>query len=272
MAENGIEGPVLGVAWDGTGFGDDGTIWGGEFITIDGVSTRRVAHLRPFPLTGGEKAVTEPRRVASGILFELLGESVFADTTLAPVRSFSAAERKVLARMLAQELNTPRTSSVGRLFDAVASLTGLVQCSTFEGQAGMALEFALEETPPQVHYRIHVDSGDDGESRTEDALVLDWQPMLRELLADIEDGAPVSHMAAAFHNALIEALVTVARRVGEPRVVLTGGCFQNEVLCRKIAERLADEPINLYIHRHVPPNDGGIALGQIIVAVNKIKD
>ncbi len=271
MAENGIEGPVLGVAWDGTGYGDDGTIWGGEFIAIDGASARRVAHLRPFPLPGGEKAMTEPRRVASGILYELFGETVFADTSLAPVRSFSAAERKVLARMLAQELNTPRTSSVGRLFDAVASLTGLVQCSTFEGQAGMALEFALEENPPPVHYRIHVDSADDVEGVADEAMVLDWEPMLRELLADIADGAPVSHMAAAFHNALIEALVNVAQRVGEPRVVLTGGCFQNRYLTERAIDRLRHAGFEPVWHQHVPPNDGGIALGQAAWAARLIE-
>ncbi len=266
MAENGIEGPVLGVAWDGTGYGDDGTIWGGEFIVIDGVSTRRVAHLRPFPMPGGEKAVIEPRRVASGILYELFGETVFTDTSLEPVRSFSAAERKVLARMLAQRLNAPRTSSVGRLFDAVASLTGLVQHSTFEGQAGMALEFALEENPPQVHYRIHVDSADDGGDGTEGAMVLDWEPMLRELLADLGDGAPVSHMAAAFHNALIEALLTVAQLVSEPRVVLTGGCFQNRYLAERAIGRLRHAGFEPVWHQHVPPNDGGIALGQAVWA------
>ena len=271
MAENAIEGPVLGVAWDGTGYGDDGTIWGGEFIAIDGVTTRRVAHLRPFPLPGGEKAVTEPRRVASGILHELFGEPVFADTSLAPVRSFSAAERKVLARMLAQNLNVPRTSSVGRLFDAVASLAGLVQCSTFEGQAAMALEFALEENPPQVHYRIHVDSAGDGDGSAEEALVLDWEPMLHELLADVEDGAPVSHIAAAFHHALIEALVNVARRIGESRVVLTGGCFQNRYLTERAIGRLRHAGFEPVWHQHVPPNDGGLALGQAAWAARLIE-
>ena len=257
-------------------------------LTVDGVSARRVAHLQPFALPGGEKAVTEPRRAASGVLYELFGEPVFADTTHAPVRSFSAAERKVLARMLVQNLNAPRTSSIGRLFDAVASLTGLVQCSTFEGQAAMALEFSLEENPPLVHYRIHLESaseektGDEltggNESSTErndaadnDMIILDWQPMLRALIADIENGTPVSHMAAAFHNALIEALVAVAQRVGEERVVLTGGCFQNRYLTEHAIDRLRHAGFEPFWHQHVPPNDGGLALGQAMWATRLLK-
>lgn len=270
MAENGVEGPVLGVAWDGTGYGGDGSIWGGEFIAVDGLSTRRMAHLRPFALPGGGKAVTEPRRAAMGILYELLGEAAFTDTSLAPVRSFPATERKLLARMLAQGLNAPRTSSAGRLFDAVASLLGLVHCSTFEGQAGMALEFALDEHPHDVHYHIPVNAADDEEGGG-GPLILDWEPMLRELLADIEDGAPVGYMAAAFHNALIEALIDVAERIGEPRVVLTGGCFQNRYLTERAVSRLRHAGFEPVWHQHVPPNDGGLALGQAVWAARLVK-
>jgi len=273
MADNGIEGPVLGVAWDGTGYSNDGTIWGGEFITVDGVSTRRVAHLRPFALAGGEKAVTEPRRAAIGVLYELFGEELFgelalADSTLEPLRSFSAAQRKVLARMLARNLNAPRTSSMGRLFDAVASLTGLVQRSSFQGQAAMALEFALDEHPPQVQYHIELESGDDG---AQAALILDWRPMLRALLADIERGTPTSQMAAAFHNALVEALVAVAQRIGETRVVLSGGCFQNRYLTERAIDRLRHAGFEPCWHQHVPPNDGGLALGQAMWAARLLE-
>jgi hydrogenase maturation protein HypF len=269
MADNAIDGPVLGVAWDGTGYGDDGTIWGGEFITLNGVSTHRVAHLRPFPLPGGEKAVTEPRRAALGVLFDLFGAELFgekmledlalADTTLEPLRDFSATERKVLTRMLVRNLNSPRTSSIGRLFDAVASLTGLVQRSSFEGQAAMALEFALGQHPPQVKYDIDLITGDND---AQSALILDWRPMLRALLADIEQGVSTAHMAAAFHNALVEALVAVAQRVGETRVVLTGGCFQNRYLTERAIDRLRTAGFEPFWHQHVPPNDGGLALGQ----------
>jgi len=299
MADNGIDGPVLGVAWDGTGYGDDGTIWGGEFIAVDGVSARRVAHLRPFALPGGDKAVTEPRRAAIGVLYELSGADLFranlfesdlieadffdehaiADSaiesisSLAPLHSFSTAERKVLARMLARNLNTPRTSSIGRMFDAVASLTGLVQQSTFEGQAAMALEFALDERPEQAHYTIHIEaaSGDVSSKDAHGPMILDWRPMLHELLADIKGGVPVSHMAAAFHNALVEALVAVAQRVGETRVVLTGGCFQNRYLTEHAINRLRHAGFEPFWHQRVPPNDGGLALGQAVWAARLLE-
>jgi hydrogenase maturation protein HypF len=268
MAENDLEGPVLGVAWDGTGYGTDGTIWGGEFIIVDGASARRVAHLRPFPLPGGEKAMTEPRRAAIGLLYELFGESVLADNSFKPIRSFSAAERKVLGRMLARRLNAPRTSSVGRLFDAVASLMGLVQRTSFEGQAAMALEFALDHNPPKTSYHMVPDGGCDNEDRP---FILDWQPMVRALLADIEQGASTSYMAAAFHNALIEAITAVARRAGVARVVLTGGCFQNRYLTEGAVDRLRRAGFVPYWHQHVPPNDGGLALGQAVWAARLLE-
>jgi hydrogenase maturation protein HypF len=273
MADNGIDGPVLGVAWDGTGYGNDGTIWGGEFVIVDGVSTRRVAHLRPFALAGGEKAVAEPRRAAIGVLYELFGEELFAgpafaDSTLEALRSFSAAEHKVLARMLARNLNAPRTSSIGRLFDAVASLTGLVQRSSFQGQAAMALEFAVDEQPPQVQYHVELASCDDDAQGT---LILDWRPMLQALLADIERGIPTSHMAAAFHNALVEALVAVAQRFGNTQVVLSGGCFQNRYLTERAIDRLRRAGFEPYWHQHVPPNDGGLALGQAMWAARLLE-
>jgi hydrogenase maturation protein HypF len=278
MADNGIGGPVLGVAWDGTGYGDDGTIWGGEFIGVDGVSARRVAHLRLFSLPGGDKAVTEPRRAAIGALYELFGADLFDEkslagsaiesvSSLAPLQSFSMTERKVLAGMLARNLNAPRTSSIGRLFDAVASLTGLVQQSTFEGHAAMALEFALDERPEQAHYTVHIETGPDADS----PMILDWHPMLRELLADIRHGEPVSHMAAAFHNCLVEALVAVAERIGETRIVLTGGCFQNRYLTERAVERLRHGGFEPLWHQHVPPNDGGLALGQAVWAARLLE-
>lgn len=307
MADNGIDGPVLGVAWDGTGYGDDGSIWGGEFIAIDGVSARRVASLRPFSLPGSDKAVTEPRRAAIGLLYELFGPDLFepglfnpelleADlfeakpllgsemelvSGLAPLQSFSIAERKVLAGMLVRKLNAPRTSSIGRLFDAVASLMGLVQVSSFEGQAGMALEFALDERDRQACYRIGIEQtaseeNSDNKSAENSAdadgpLILDWRPMLQQLLADIRHGEPVSHMSAAFHNGLVEALVCVAQHVGETRVVLSGGCFQNRYLTERAVDRLRHAGFEPVWHQRVPPNDGGLALGQAVWASRLLK-
>jgi hydrogenase maturation protein HypF len=268
MAENNIEGPVLGVAWDGTGYGTDGTIWGGEFITVNGTATRRAGHLLPFPLPGGEKAISEPRRTAIGLLYRLCGEDALADTDLPPIQSFSTAELKVLRQMLTRNVNTPLTSSIGRLFDAVASLTGLVQKTSFEGQAAMALEFAADGNTKQTSYRFAIDPTGTNEDQP---LIVDWRPMLRDLLADIKRGIPITHMANAFHDALINAIVEMAELVGETRVVLTGGCFQNRYLAEGAIGRLRQAGFTPYWHQHIPTNDGGLALGQAFWAARLLQ-
>jgi hydrogenase maturation protein HypF len=259
MAEHQLDGPVLGVAWDGTGYGTDGTIWGGEFLVADRTSWQRVGHLRRFRLPGADRAVREPRRAALGVLFELLGRRTVERIDLAPVASFSESERAIIARMVARKINSPLTSSAGRLFDAVSALVGIRQTATFEGQAAMELEFALEDAPDVGPYPIDV------EERA-GLLVVDWEPTVRTILDDLAAGAPASRIARAFHAALVDAIATVARRVGEERVVLTGGCFQNRHLAERASDRLVASGFRVYRHRSVPPNDGGIALGQAVAA------
>ena len=144
LAENGTDGPALGVTWDGTGYGPDGTIWGGEFLLGDASGFTRVAHLRPFRLLGGDAAVYEPKRVALALLCEMYGDAALDMDDLAAVRAFSVSERHLLSRMLARGVNAPVTTSAGRLFDGVAALIGLHQEVSFEGQAAMALEFAAD--------------------------------------------------------------------------------------------------------------------------------
>lgn len=268
MAENEVDGPVLGVAWDGAGYGGDGTIWGGEFIVVDGPSSQRVAHLLPFRLPGGEKAVSEPRRSAIGVLFEAFGVIALNNEQFEPIRSFSARERRILVQMLTRNLNAPYTSSVGRLFDATASLLGLVQRTTFEGQAAMALEFSLDESFPSRRYDCTVEASKDV---ADNPLILDWRPMIQALLDDIARGAATSHMAAAFHNGLVEAIATVAKHIGIPTVVLTGGCFQNKYLAEAVVKRLLQERFEPVWHQHVPPNDGGLALGQAVWAARLLQ-
>jgi len=270
MAENDLHGRVLGVSWDGTGFGPDGTVWGGEFFLMDDHVWRRVATLRTFALPGGEAAVKEPRRAALGLLHATLGDAVWDRDDLEPVTAFDAGERRVLRGMLDRGLNAPRTSSVGRLFDAVAAIAGLRQRTSFEGQTAMALEFAvrddevvegayafaLEETPAE--------GGTDGlDGRL---LVVDWRPVVRGVLEDVRSGVPAGPIAARFHRGLAEIIVRVATRIGQPRVALTGGCFQNRILIEQAVERLARAGFRPYWHQRVPPNDGGIALGQIVAA------
>jgi hydrogenase maturation protein HypF len=255
MAENELDGPVLGVSWDGTGYGLDGTVWGGEFLLATRENFRRVAHLRTFRLPGGEQAIKEPRRSALGALYELYGDELFAMKELESVRAFSERELEILRKMLQKNLNSPVTSSAGRLFDVVASLVGLRQISRFEGQAAMELEFAL--------HGIETDEGYEFSLSEE---TLDWGPMLRALLSDVRKSISVGKIAAKFHNTLVEMIVAVARRVGEERVVLTGGCFQNKYLTERAIARLREEGFRVYWHQRIPPNDGGIALGQIVAA------
>jgi hydrogenase maturation protein HypF len=258
MAENELEGAVLGVSWDGTGYGPDGTIWGGEFLLTDETSFTRVAHFRPFSLPGGEAAIKEPRRTALGLLYALQGHQAFLRYDLFPLLSISEGELAVLRQMLERGVQSPVTSSVGRLFDAVASLVGLRQRVRFEGQAAMELEFSLE-ADRQESYPLAIRDGSPA--------IVDWEPMIHQLLQDVSRGATIGAMAAQFHNALVEAIVQVAQKVGEQRVVLTGGCFQNRYLTERAVLRLGQAGFRVYWHQRVPPNDGGLALGQVAAAL-----
>jgi hydrogenase maturation protein HypF len=253
MAENELEGPVLGISWDGTGYGLDGTVWGGEFLAADLKRFERIAHFRCFKLPGGEAAIKEPRRAAIGLLYELFGEKVFEMDELAPLAACSQNELAAIRRMLARGINSPKTSSVGRLFDAVASILDLRHRVNFEGQAAMELEFAIDGVETSESYSLPLDG-----------CVVDWGPMIHEILEDVRLKLPVSQISAKFHNALVEAIVAVAKLVGEERVVLTGGCFQNRYLTERAVLRLREEGFLPYWHQRVPPNDGGIALGQVL--------
>jgi hydrogenase maturation protein HypF len=254
-----VEPPVLGVAWDGTGYGTDGTIWGGEFLRIDANDFQRVGHLRTFPLAGGDTAAREPRRSAAGLLFELGGERALEEggAALAP---FDRVEGPVVRTMLLRSLQVVRTSSAGRLFDAVASLLGLVQRSDFEGEAAMALEFAAGEVLPNS---LEAAPYPYGVTRDNGAFVLDWGPMVEALFAERTN---VRRAAARFHATLAQGIADIARRVGEPRVVLTGGCFQNRLLTELTLDRLADAGLEPVWHSRIPPNDGGISVGQVWAA------
>ncbi|HXE41466.1 MAG TPA: Sua5/YciO/YrdC/YwlC family protein, partial [Candidatus Baltobacteraceae bacterium] len=176
IAENEVALPALGVSWDGTGFGTDGTIWGGEFFLVTKSSVQRVAHLRSFRLPGSDAAIKEPRRSAVGLLYEIFGDATFDKKELAAITALSPIELSALKGMLQRKLNSPPTSSAGRLFDAVASLIGVRQIMRFEGQAAMELEFALEGIETSEAYHLEVLHGSD------DKTILDWQPVILEIL------------------------------------------------------------------------------------------
>jgi hydrogenase maturation protein HypF len=262
LADNGSPAPALGVTWDGTGFGPDGTVWGGEFLLGDAGGYRRVAHLRPFSLPGGEAAVREPRRTALALLWELEGEAAFEREDLEAVREFAPRERALLARMLERGIRAPRTTSAGRLFDAVAALLGIRQRTTFEAQAAMELEFRAEGADG-TGYPFELQQARD---ETGERLVLDWGPAIDALGIDRARGRPIAEIAASFHETLVDMIAAVAAEVGEGRVALTGGCFQNRRLVERAAARLRERGFEVLLHRRVPPGDGGICLGQVAVA------
>lgn len=267
MAEHGLDGPVLGVAWDGSGLGDDRTLWGGEFLRLDAEAYERIAHLRPFRLPGGEAAMREPRRSAFGLLYELMGEKMLEWEALPPVGSFSRAERNLLLQALKKELNAPKTSSIGRLFDAVAALTGVCLTASYEGQAAGELE-AIRHTQGEVSaYEFEV-SGPVAAG----PWVIDWAPAIDQLLVDTQGGTPVSRMSSAFHQGLANVIVKVAEQAGVSRVVLGGGCFQNACLLESAVAALEGAGFQVFWPRQIPPNDGGLALGQLAWASGLYKD
>jgi len=263
LFENGTSGPALGVTWDGTGYGTDGTIWGGEFLLGDARDFERVAHLLPFRLPGGEAAVREPRRSALALLWELEGEAALERRGLPALESFEPREKRLLSQLLERGLNAPTTTSAGRLCDGVAALLGLHLRSSFEGQAAMALEF-LADPAVRDAYPLPLEG--------HDPAVLDWRPTIEAILDDLAREVSREIVAARFHNALVEGIAAVTREVGETRVALSGGCFQNRWLLERAAEALERSGFEVLLHRRVPPGDGGVSLGQIAVAAARSGD
>ncbi len=261
IAEHRLSPPVLGIAWDGTGYGLDGSIWGGEFILVTPETWQRVAHWRTFGLPGGEKAIKEPRRSALGLLYEMDGESAITGF------DFSLQELSILRSMLKQGLNTPRTSSVGRLFDAIAALVGLSPRVSFEGEAAMALEFAINGNLTEQTYPFQLIPG-----RGKQPDCLDWEPLVRAILKDVQAKRPLSLIAAQFHNTLIAAISAIAHRINTPTIVLTGGCFQNQYLLEKAVQTTRAENLQPYWCQTLPPNDGGIAFGQVVATLLKLSN
>lgn len=262
MAEHGLREPVLGVAWDGAGYGTDGTIWGGEWLVVNEAGWTRVGHLRPFALPGGEQAMREPYRVAVSLLYEIYGETEMP-WFLPTFRVMEPKLKDMLIAMLRQQLNSPLTSSMGRLFDGVSSMLGICHISSFEGEAAMALEFLADEITGQ----------DDGSEYTipliregEGPFVADWRPLVKTVVEEIACGVETAQIAFKVQQALVALLADVAGKFGIPNVVLSGGVFQNVRVLRSAQTQLAKIGCRVYTHHQVPPNDGGLSLGQAMAA------
>jgi hydrogenase maturation protein HypF len=279
LAEHGLPPPAVGVAWDGAGHGGDGTLWGGECLRLDEPGApvvtefTRLASLRPFPLPGAERAMREPRRAALGLLFAGFGPGALdgGARLLPPLAAFTADERRVLGRLLQQEVQAPQCSSVGRLFDAIASLLGLVQRCSFEGQAALRLEAAAMAALAGVPVRLAPAAGAGYTlaicpQGSGEPWLLDWQPLLEALLHDLNVGRPVEAIALAFHQALAQLLPALAGQLGAKRLLLSGGCFQNRLLLELAVECLAQAGIEAVWPQRIPCNDGGLALGQLLAA------
>jgi hydrogenase maturation protein HypF len=269
MAEHGLEPPALGICWDGSGLGSDNTLWGGEFLLITEQGFNRFAHFAPFPLPGGHKAMLEPRRAALGLLYEIFGGdcmdaggramqgaiagNVFEREDL----PFSSQELNLLQSALSRGFNCPRTTSVGRLFDAIASLLELCHINGYEGQAATALEMSAASTASDLYYDFRI--------QQKTPIIVDWKITLEQLLKDMQH-SPAGLIAVKFHNTLAEIILAIARQAGQKKVLLSGGCFQNACLTANAAKRLKRSGFEVYCHENIPPNDGGLALGQLYAA------
>jgi len=243
MAEKGIEGKVFGVAFDGTGYGEDGALWGGEFLVCDYEGFERAAHLKYFKLLGGEKAIKEPRRVALSLLFECFGDKALEMKTPS-VQAFSQNELHTSYTMWQKGLNAPLSSSMGRLFDTVASLVGVCQMMSFEGQSGMLLE-VLYDPNTEGSYPFGYKDG-----------VVDIAPMIEPILKEPDIKTPVTK----FFHTIVEMIATVYSDYQHLPLVLSGGVFQNRVLLSLVLKRFPEA----MLPNDFPPNDGGIALGQAV--------
>ena len=271
MVDNGLDldEPVLGIAWDGTGYGLDGTIWGGEFLAVNSNGFERVAHLRTFRLPGGERAIKEPSRIAIALLYEIYGEELFTDLDLARlpcIETFERQELNILRTMLKNSINAPATSSMGRLFDGVASILGICQQVSYEGQAAMELEYAIAISTDTYSFELIQPAV----TATNPPIIIDWREIIKAIALDINKQVSIAEISAKFHNTLIEIIVAVAKQIDRQQIVLTGGCWQNKYLIEKAIASLRQENLIPYWHHQIPCNDSGIAVGQIVAALRTI--
>ncbi|MFW6307692.1 MAG: carbamoyltransferase HypF [Campylobacterales bacterium] len=255
LAENGaLETKVLGVSWDGSGYGEDGTIWGGEFLEVDGVECKRIGHFRKFKLLGGNRAIKEPRRSALGLLYEIYGDEAFS-LGLPFLKSFKEDELEALQKMCKSDINSTQTSSVGRLFDAIAAILEVLYISSYEGEAGVCLEYEAASECDEV-YGFELKDG-----------VIDTKQIVEGVIADRGD---VPKAAAKFMNTLASIAVAIAKNRGLP-MALSGGVFLNGYLLKAIKKEANKEGVEYLINKRVPSGDGGISLGQIAYAALKYK-
>jgi hydrogenase maturation protein HypF len=267
MADNSLpDRKVIGVAFDGSGFGSDQTVWGGEFLIADYADFERVARLKYLPLPGGETAIREPWRMAAVYLFDAFGEE-FPDLDIDFNKRINRAKWEILKRMIREKINSPLTSSMGRLFDAVSSLAGIRDEIHYEGQAAIELEMAIDEGCSGGRYDYDL-LWNDGE------WIIDPCRIIRGVVGDLRISEATGGIALKFHNTIIELILDVSQKIRDGKnineVALGGGVFQNIYLTTHVHRKLKEADFEVYIHNNVPTNDGGLCLGQAAVAAARI--
>ena len=266
MAENQIEGDVIGLAMDGTGYGLDGNAWGGEFLIANSTQFKRFGHLQYFILPGGEKAIHEPWRIGVSLLKQAYGKSwpdIASRLKLAPDQT----DFELLDKIIETRLNSPLSSGLGRLFDGVAAILGLRRKVSFEGQAAMELEAKAKLRGAMLPFEILLNR--------DDSCILDTSAAIRAIVENIFAGKSVEEIASAFHATLTAAFAAMSceirKETGINRVALSGGCFQNRILLEGTVAELKKNGFDVYCHSQVPANDGGVSLGQAVIAGSIIK-
>jgi hydrogenase maturation protein HypF len=265
MAEHKLEGTVLGLSFDGTGYGTDGTVWGGEILIVREHDFERAGHLAYVPMPGSAAAIKEPWRMAVSYLQGAYGND-FRNLNLPAMAAIENEKLTIISEMISKGINAPLTSSLGRLFDGVAAICGIHQWVNFEGQAAMALEMAASGDSDSV-YEYEWDA--DGAYR------ILTEPIIRGVVDDVACGIPVGEISSRFHRTLIclftDLCVLIGKKRELDRVVLSGGVFQNSILLTGLTRALEERNFQVFSHQQVPTNDGGIALGQAVVAAAMIK-
>jgi hydrogenase maturation protein HypF len=260
MAENGIEGDVIGVALDGTGFGTDGTIWGGEILKANYRDFDRLAHLKKVPMPGGSMAIKEPWRMAMVYLSGAFGDEA-TKLRINLMKRIDFQKWDILKKATEKKINTPWTSSMGRLFDATSSLLSIRDEVHYEGQAAIELEM-IADHGVEEEYPLHI-------HKDEEPMVIDPTEMIRGIVRNLIDGISSSKISGKFHRTIghliVETCETIRSKQNLNRVVLSGGVFQNIFLLTLVTEGLKRSGFNVYTHHLVPANDGGISLGQAVI-------
>jgi hydrogenase maturation protein HypF len=293
MAENALDGEVIGLAMDGTGYGPDGTIWGGEVLRASAARFERLGHLAYVALPGGDAAIEHPVRIAWAYLVQAYGPEEALRHRLGRIASEAEPDLRLWAEMIEKGVNSPLACGLGRLFDAASVLADVCSDNSYEGQPAVELEGAAEGQPDNIApYEFGIIEADVNSARLaasrrrarsvgagEAAVaphgwVIDTLPVIRGIVADVEAGRPRAETSARFHATVAAMLLAAARRArqesGLVRIALSGGCFANHRLVRVLTPALEAEGFQVYVHREVSPGDGGVALGQAYVAAARL--